>query len=512
MLYRQCYRYMAGAFVSCIACGVSHATQFELMDGAVKGRLDSVLNYGLSWRVGGPDKEINSVTNGGDQNFSAGDIVVNRLTGTHDLELSFGQYYGAFFRGTYYYDQANESDLGVTAPGVGPIVDRSWASKRAISDISARDAFVYGDLRAFDIPVRLRFGEQVISWGESTFIGGSLNDINTTDVSQLRTPGAELKNALLPNMAAHFVWELANSLALEGFYLFDFDQVKIDPAGTFFNTATFVADGGTHLPTPVGALTRRGDHFAKNSGQFGFAVRYFNPTFGQGFEAAGYYMTLHSHNPFLATQVGSRQYFLDYPEDIDIYGLSANSQLGSWAISGEMSYRRNAPISVGGGAALVGAALGAPTLLPKDNGIAFGWDRAELYQTQFSFQKTIIPRWIKADNGGFLAEVGYHRVLDKPALYLLDNSAWGYQVRINADYNRALFNIVNLTPQIAFRHDVRGTAGPFLDEAKSITAGINWNYLIKYTGSVSYTTNFDGDNTRLDRDRNWMSINFSYEF
>jgi hypothetical protein len=177
-----------------------------------------------------------------------------------------------------------------------------------------------------------------------------------------------------------------------------------------------------------------------------------------------------------------------------------------------MSYRRNAPLSVGGGAALARASLGAPTLLPKENGVAYGWDRGNTFQTQFTLQKTIIPRIIKADNGGLLAEVGYHRVLSQPGLYLTDKSAWGYQVRLNVDYNRALFNVVNLTPQVAIRHDVRGTAGPFIDEAKSVTVGVNWNYLIKYTGGISYTTNFDGPRTRADRDRNWKSINFAYEF
>jgi hypothetical protein len=295
-----------------------NAVQFELNGGSISGRFDSVLNYGLSWRVGGPDDHIDSITNGGNRNFDAGDIVVNRLTGTHDLELSFGQYYGAFFRGTYFYDAANESDLGVTAPGIGPIVDRSLAARGAVADICAGEAFVYGDLRAFDIPIKVRLGEQVISWGESTFIGNSLNDINTVDVTQLRTPGAELKNALLPNLAAHFAWEISQSIALEGFYLFDFDQVKLDSAGTFFNAATFVADGGIILPTPAGPLVRTGDHYAKNDGQFGFALRYFNPEIGQGIETAAYYMVLHSHNPFLAAPIGSRQYFLDYPEDIAV--------------------------------------------------------------------------------------------------------------------------------------------------------------------------------------------------
>ncbi len=47
-------------------------------------------------------------------------------------------------------------------------------------------------------PAACAFGQQVINWGESTFIQGGINGANPIDVSRLRVAGAELKEAYLP--------------------------------------------------------------------------------------------------------------------------------------------------------------------------------------------------------------------------------------------------------------------------------------------------------------------------
>ncbi|MGB1580615.1 MAG: DUF1302 domain-containing protein [Nevskiales bacterium] len=44
--------------------------------------------------------------------------------------------------------------------------------------------------------------------------------------------------------------------------------------------------------------------------------------------------------------VDTLRLFLDYPEDIGLYGISFNSKLGSWAISGEYSYYQDMPLQI----------------------------------------------------------------------------------------------------------------------------------------------------------------------
>lgn len=39
--------------------------------------------------------------------------------------------------------------------------------------------------------------------------------------------------------------------------------------------------------------------------------------------------------------------FLDYPEDIQMYGISFNTTIGTWSLSGEYAYRPNMPLQVG---------------------------------------------------------------------------------------------------------------------------------------------------------------------
>lgn len=469
--------------------------------------ISSTLTYGLSWRVGHADKELASA--GGNSNFDPWDIVSHRFTGSHELELKRDTF-GAFVRATYFYDNAND-DLD---PGIPGVIDGSESDKNSVNDFTFLDAYIYKDHSLAGGTLNWRLGEQAISWGESTFIGGSLNDINTTDVTKLRQPGAEIKNALMPNMAAYANWSSARGLTVEAFYLFDFDQIRLDSAGTFWNTNTSVADGGMTL----GPLLRTADQFAKDSGQYGAAVRYLFSGLGNGVDMGLYYHKLHSHLPFIAGRsslAGPDNYFLEYPENIETWGASFNTSVGSWAWSGEWSHRRNEPLQT---MDFFFGALTSPagTTTP-------GFERVKRDQVQTTFQKTLSPRLIKADTGSFLAEVGYANLGNRPATPLspVTNDAWGYVFSASATYNRAIAHVVNLTPNLSFRHDVSGVAGPFIEDSKALSVGVNWDYMLVWFGSISITRNFDGSAVknnltggpvRGDEDRNWLSLSVSYSF
>jgi hypothetical protein len=64
----------------------------------------------------------------------------------------------------------------------------------------------------------VRLGKQVVSWGESTFIGGGINSINPIDVSAFRRPGAEIKEGLIPVNMFYVSQSLTDNLSAEGFY------------------------------------------------------------------------------------------------------------------------------------------------------------------------------------------------------------------------------------------------------------------------------------------------------
>ena len=93
------------------------------------------------------------------------------------------------------------------------------------------------------MPAEIRAGWQVINWGESTFIQGGINAINPIDVSVLRVPGAELRDALLPVGAVKFSIKPSANTSLEAFYQYAWEETKIDPVGSYFST-TDLAGGG----------------------------------------------------------------------------------------------------------------------------------------------------------------------------------------------------------------------------------------------------------------------------
>lgn len=188
---------------------------------------------------------------------------------------------------------------------------------------------------------------------------------------------------------------LTDNLSAEAFYQIEWDQTVVDNCGTFFSQPDIIADGCTdnlrvlssgrtlgQLPPPVqgllaatgvnyndeGVLVRRGaDRDARDSGQFGVAFRYmFEPL---DTEFGAYFMNYHSRAPiFSATGAsqavfdgvaalparlrplivaGNSQYFVEYPEDIRLYGLSFSTTLPTGtAWSGELSYRPNAPVQL----------------------------------------------------------------------------------------------------------------------------------------------------------------------
>src|SRR5690606_12186589 len=87
--------------------------------------------------------------------------------------------------------------------------------------------------------------------------------------------------------------------------------------------------------------------------------------------------------------IGNGQYYLEYPEDIQLYGLSFSTSLPTGtAWQGEISYRPNAPLQING-TDMTGKVAGAAIL----NGFSAaqadrdlrGYNRKEITQIQTTF-------------------------------------------------------------------------------------------------------------------------------
>ena len=212
------------------------AQAVEFGSGDLQGSFDTTISHGLTWRVGERDDGLTGLnSDDGGRNYGRG-IVSNTSKVTGELELDHGNF-GAFARFSGFVDFENEN---------GDREHRALSEEAkdlAGRDLDILDLYVTGAFDAGETPVDLRLGSHVLNWGESTFIQNGVNVINPFDVTKLRTPGAELREALEPVPLVSGSVAPTSNLSLEGFYQLDWKKTEIDPVGTYFSTNDYVGAG-----------------------------------------------------------------------------------------------------------------------------------------------------------------------------------------------------------------------------------------------------------------------------
>ncbi|MGY2176612.1 DUF1302 domain-containing protein [Pseudomonas azotoformans] len=588
--------------------------------GEIEGSFDSSLSVGASWSTAKPNQDLIGANNGGNGlsqtsddghlNFKRGETFSKIFKGIHDLELKYGDT-GVFVRGKYWYD----FELKDESREFKDISDNNRKEGAKSSGGQILDAFIYHNYAIADQPGSVRFGKQVVSWGESTFIGGGINSINPIDVSAFRRPGAEVKEGLIPVNMFYVSQTLTDNLSAEAFYQLEWDQTVTDNCGTFFSQPDIVSDGCKDnlrvlnsrrtLPAALnpglaaagvdvnneGVLVRRGpDRDARDSGQFGVAFHYnFEPL---DTEFGAYFMNYHSRAPIFSAQgapqsaytgptpglppqlrplvvAGNSNYFIEYPEDIRLYGLSFSTTLPTGtAWSGELSYRPNAPVQLNstdilfaGVKPIGGPVLGNASLLNGSPGQDLhGYRRKEVTQFQTTFTH-FFDQVMGASRLTLVGEVGVTHVgglesksdvrygrdpvfgpgsLPNNACAALNFStaqgaglgsanglntncnndgfttatSWGYRGRAIWEYPD-VFAGVNLKPNVAWSHDVKGySPGPganFEEGRKAVSLGLDAEYQNTYTASLNYTNFFGGDFTTVN-DRDFVALSLGVNF
>ncbi len=615
------------ALVAAIALGLSgqaFAIEFTWGDN-LTGTFDTTVSYGVQVRVQEIDPNLIGKGNllptafqlpnaqqrllpgrfsvnsdDGNRKYEDGDVFSNAFKVTSELNLNWGDNWGAFMRASYFYDFENADRDDLT----------KLAKEKVGEDFKFLDAFVFHNFNLLDRDGTVRLGQQVVSWGESTFIQNGINVINPIDVSKLRVAGSELKEAFLPVNMIYGSWNLDENVSLEALYMFEFEQTEPEPAGTYFSANDFATLGGTYvmlgfgvvpqpvnnpeliyatcfnngagdtgLPIPIvrtgcgAAVVRAPDRYPSDSGQFGGALRIFAPGLNDT-EFAFFYLNYHSRLPLISgititnSSPTSGRYFVEYPEDIDLFGVSFNTTITSVgvALQGEVSYRPNAPLQIDDVEVLFAALSPLNPLLPAPS-LRFssqlgqfgpgqeirGWDRFHVSQWQLTATK-LFAEVLGADQIAAVAEFGGTYV-DLPAQSQLrfqgdgtdtggggdilggfarnpitqtngfpTSYSWGYRLAFRGDYNSAFGSAFNLSPRLAFNHDVNGiTPGPggnFIEDRKSLTLGLEGTYLNAWAADISYTRFFGaadrdepGDAAlNLIHDRDFAAFTLRYSF
>src|ERR1035437_207406 len=292
----------------------SRALQFS--SGELQGSFDTTLsfgalyrlhdpipgNYGTSNTFNGVPGLLNSVnTDDGNLNYGKG-WVSEIFKGSHDLELKYGNF-GALIRGYWFTD--TQSDKTQRTPLCAQAKDRGVRGAEWPA-MYARAKFTLGD----DMPFDLRIGRQVLSLGESTFIPNGINIVNPADLSKLRTPGAELKEALLPVNMIKASIGVAKNITIEPFWLLEFRRNELERAGTYFSTNDIATRGGNQvflgfgtLPDigTLGAIPRDKDREGSNFNQVGIASRIMVPSLHDT-EFGLYFARYNSRSPVISAR------------------------------------------------------------------------------------------------------------------------------------------------------------------------------------------------------------------
>ena len=221
------------------------AQAVEFGAGELRGSLDTTVSHGVTVRVGRRSDVLAAGANDNDGNLNYGrGVVSNTSKFTSDLDVEIGNF-GAFARVTGFFDFENENNERERTP----LSDE--AKDRVGKNVDVLDLYATG---AFDVggaALDLRLGRHVLNWGESTFIQNGINAINPFDVSSLRTPGSELREALLPVSMFSAAVAPTDTLSVEGFYQLDWEKTEIDPVGSYFSVTDYVGPGATRAVIPL---------------------------------------------------------------------------------------------------------------------------------------------------------------------------------------------------------------------------------------------------------------------
>ncbi|TPH12851.1 DUF1302 domain-containing protein [Litorilituus lipolyticus] len=592
-----------------------------------------------------------SYSNNGDNgglNFDAGESFSQLIKGSHELDVNYGNF-GVFVRGMYYYDFAMmNSDRDWTNQLTGEIndpCDDKKAREQVCKDVRLLDAYAYGDFHIGDMPLSVRVGNQVISWGESTLISHGISEINPVDIARLRAPGAELKEAFIPFGAVWASIGVTENINIEGFYQYSWEQSILPPPGSYFSTNDFAGDGGhannvqlgfTGNPdidldyllmglNQIGDMVRAGDVAAASQaylayptkvtlrapgakaelrpddgGQYGLRLAWYVPELNDT-EFSFYYVNYHSRRPlfsgqmadFTAASIGTdlaymaqteiteenysdnlsafSQVKLAYPEDIQMYALSFNTNVGTTSVAGEVSFRKDEPLQIDDVELLFAAmpqqlanagipgydSLDGLSQFKDANGNPYGpgatpdgFILSDTLQAQLTLTHLFGPT-LGANQFVGLVEIGGININDIPnqselrlngpgtarsgEIYIdgrhaweieqvVQNGvesnpfptefAWGYKAVAKFEYNN-LFAGINMNPRIVFSHDVKGiTPDPlfmFIEDRKSVAAGISFDYQSRWSADFSYNSFFGGvGTTNKMEDRDYVSFSIKY--
>lgn len=478
------------------------------------------------------------------------------------------------------------------------------ARERAGRNVYLNDAFVGLKGSIDDARLSLRLGNQRLRWSDSPSFGQSIAPVNPVSASRRYQPGNTATDAVVAVPMLFGQIATGRNWTLSGFYQFGFRPTEPEAAGTFLSANDYYSPGARYLQlgsgsplvpdtdasvitavTPLGSRVPRGaDRRPDSTGQFGLRVE--TPEFGAAKLAmAGYAMRVHSRELIVSVRTGtlggllgvtapdytsSGSYFVEYPEDVSVVGLSARAKpASSTQLNLNYSMRIGQPLQIDDDilitaglapAAAVAACAGNPAsagctatlaalnrnpiiaarggITPANAGTFFeteigGYERFNVSQYAVSVVQGLpailgARQWYAAAEAGGIYIHGFKpgfldaSVSTRPddtgarRIGLATRSAWGYRLFTKIEFANVL-GLQSLAPSVTWIHDVNGNApitlGTLLEGSKSVILGIDAGIDKSLSARISYRA-YLGKGNDADRftDRDFIAFSLTRKF
>jgi hypothetical protein len=376
VLYRQSIRSVVVA-TSLLAAGYTLAAPIDVGNPDIKLRWDNTVKYSAGMRVRDQDDKLSQNVpppagggagpaalngNDGDLNFNKGRLISNRLDLLSEMDVTIHDDYGARVSAAAWYDdvynQKNDNNSPATNNSLSVPYNEFTHDTRDQHGRKAEilDAFVFGGADVGTARVSGRLGQHSVLWGESLFFGsnaiaGAQSPVDAVKASSV--PGSTTKEIIMPVGQFSGQIQFAPELTLIGYYQYDWEATRLPAAGSYFSANDFLSEGGERILIAPGVnqgIARGADIKGSDSGQFGLGLRSQLGEWGLGI----YAIQFHAKTPVAYTHVpqatgipgaGLGFYQWVYPEDIKAFGISATTTVGSVNYAGELSVRRDTPLT-----------------------------------------------------------------------------------------------------------------------------------------------------------------------
>lgn len=522
-------------------CAPVHALDYEV--GEWLFNVDTTVGASAQWRTESRNKDVAFDEfalnfNDGNNNFDPG-LVSNNVKLI--LELG-GEYrnFSFFVRADTMYDfvyTENKMDLSDAAypsynngiPAGGSLMPGELP-RETIAEHGRRtrllDAFVTYNFGFGEQSGAVRFGKQIISWGESTFYPGINALQNPIDAVAALAPGTEAREIFLPTSAIDLKWDFTPNISAEAYYKLDWKRSTLPGVGSYLSTSDSTGPGAERvLLGPLGAAETTQRDTPDDDGQWGVVARYSTDD-GSSFELSA--LNAHHNIPGadIVINLGNAEESFTrevYADDISLWGTSFSTTVGEAQVYLDGVYSDNMPFVD------VSSEFNADGNFERSKMI-----RGHYWQVAGGFTDiyTAFP-WL-SEQIVVLGEVLYQgnnlgedELIPPPAgitppgernLKVTD-TAWGYQFRVQLKY----FSVIpgmDVTVPITFKHDVDGygnanaLSNGLVEDMKTASLGFDAFYLSNWQFSGKYAWYWGNDNPddRTLADRDNISLTVKYAF